>query len=562
MYIVFYAIVFCLLYFIPYVCRRNFNFKIMKESIIKKCMYAWLSVFLFACSSESLLTTNSTSINDAEKISPEGSMLMMLMQKQTGSYERFLRVLGSREPLYEHVTVASSEDYGLYYVIPYSDKDGTVEGCVIYPVDEKKEMDERTAQGELGVPVNMDSSVLNEEIPECRRYLYSWRFGDLQNQGLRVDSTLYSFARQLEKQQKSNLQTRATGNLVSEAYINLYYQVSSYGYVPPSGGAVVTTVSKETIMSAIDYNYRIYRLGGGSVELKNIYSTGRNCIKMKLGYVKLNPTETVARNDLIEQMRKIAGYIKTNHYVDIIFQYDYEFKYAFATSTGAFTSGVRTSCSGTKDTSGGVNIGGYDMEFPDRSIPCRNLSTGKANPLITMGLMAPNDYNFRGARFGYTRVDKNGDKKFHSGIDLVAGLNTPVYAMFNGVIVGPYVVEQPNKIGDDYPVGYKGDTNAAGNRFGVRSFVNGRVIIVYFWHLSADQPVAYRNGKPLQIGDSVYAGEIIGYTGHTGNASPNRPHLHLGIKNESGAWIDPELYLNATVTNSSPVITTPCDPEY
>lgn len=256
---------------------------------------------------------------------------------------------------------------------------------------------------------------------------------------------------------------------------------------------------------------------------------------MKLGYVKLNTTETRARNDLIEQMRKIAAYIKTNYYVDIIFQYDYEFKYAFATSTGAFTSGVRTSCSGTKDTSGGVNIGGYDMEFPDRSIPCRNLSTGKANPLITMGLMAPNDYNFRGARFGYTRVDENGDKKFHSGIDLVAGLNTPVYAMFNGVIVGPYVVEQPNKIGDDYPVGYKGDTNAAGNRFGVRSVVNGRVIIVYFWHLSADQPVAYRNGKPLQIGDSVYAGEIIGYTGHTGNASPNRPHLHLGIKNESGA---------------------------
>ena len=49
-----------------------------------------------------------------------------------------------------------------------------------------------------------------------------------------------------------------------------------------------------------------------------------------------------------------------------------------------------------------------------------------------------------------------------------------------------------------------------------------------------------------KYGDSVYQGELIGYSGATGNAYnvPNK-HLHLGIKVD-GSWVDPAPYINGT----------------
>lgn len=45
----------------------------------------------------------------------------------------------------------------------------------------------------------------------------------------------------------------------------------------------------------------------------------------------------------------------------------------------------------------------------------------------------------------------------------------------------------------------------------------------------------------LEVGDTVNKGSVIGYVGSTGNSTGS--HLHLGIKNKDGNWVDPKDYI-------------------
>ena len=184
--------------------------------------------------------------------------------------------------------------------------------------------------------------------------------------------------------------------------------------------------------------------------------------------------------------------------------------------------------------------------------PCWDKETGKANPLVEMEL-APTDKadkQILGATFGMTRFSRT---RKHSGLDLYAEPGTPIYSMFDGVVALPYVTEQPTKTDQEYPADYMGDKNNAGNRIYIQSSVNGEKIAVGYWHLMEGTPVAInpRTGRPFKVGDTVYQGELIAYTGITGNAYnvPN-PHLHLSVKNGSGVFVDPEDYINGKVSAS------------
>ena len=99
--------------------------------------------------------------------------------------------------------------------------------------------------------------------------------------------------------------------------------------------------------------------------------------------------------------------------------------------------------------------------------PCNDLNNNKANPLVNMELAPPG--TIRGATFGNTRF--NGTK-FHQGIDLAGEVGTPIYTMFSGTVI-KVVTEQPNRIGEDFPNGYNGDKNLAGNRIYISSKVGG-----------------------------------------------------------------------------------------
>ena len=220
-------------------------------------------------------------------------------------------------------------------------------------------------------------------------------------------------------------------------------------------------------------------------------------------------------------------------------------------------------CEGnTDDNSGGGGGAPTESENEEEEsipeLPCYNSETRIFNPLIFMRLAPPYSWNIAGATFGNTRRATNGNLKFHSGIDLYAEIGTPVYAMTDGEVV-QVVTNQVNRINGDYPEGYQGDTNGAGNRIKIKSTINGEDVYFSYWHLQAGNPVGKdRNGNILKENSHVYAGDIIGYTGITGNANADVPHLHLGVQNSTG-WINPTGYLNATVNITTTTIITPCD---
>jgi Membrane proteins related to metalloendopeptidases len=197
----------------------------------------------------------------------------------------------------------------------------------------------------------------------------------------------------------------------------------------------------------------------------------------------------------------------------------------------------------------------YNRNYIANFRPC--YATNKANPLPNMALAPPPGSAVLAATYGKTR--KNGTKD-HNGIDLFGAVGTPIYAQFDGTISDTPITGQPNKINDDYPSSYSGDKNDAGNRIYVSSTIGGKNVKNGYMHLQAGTPLGTnpRTGQAWALNDNIYAGEIIGYIGITGNADPAMPHLHLQTY-VNGTLANPDTYLNATISTTTTAITTPCD---
>lgn len=203
--------------------------------------------------------------------------------------------------------------------------------------------------------------------------------------------------------------------------------------------------------------------------------------------------------------------------------------------------------------------GDFNDPLDPANRPCFSKATKVGNPLNNMSIASPGWSGLRGGTFGYVR---NGGTKFHSGLDLYAEEGTPVYAMIDGMISSnSYVIEQPNrdptaKDVDDkgYPLGYSGDKDGAGNRVTIIGQYNGQDVQLGYWHLQAGSPLAInpRSGSVYKPGDQIFRGELLGYSGKSGNAyNVTNKHLHLvyKIKNSKGNYIyaNPELIINGSV---------------
>ena len=177
----------------------------------------------------------------------------------------------------------------------------------------------------------------------------------------------------------------------------------------------------------------------------------------------------------------------------------------------------------------------------DENPPCRDMTKNVRNPLKVMRIAASNkEGNYKGGTFGKFR---DGNTKVHKGLDLLADVGTPVFAMKTGVIsmtvdtVDGYLEKS---YGNQIRIEYTDQSD------------NEKVTLLYA-HLNSGTPIAInpRTGELFRNGDIVYQGDLIGYTGKTGNAF-NVPfsHLHLGVI-KKGTEVNPADYINGEFDNIS-----------
>lgn len=139
--------------------------------------------------------------------------------------------------------------------------------------------------------------------------------------------------------------------------------------------------------------------------------------------------------------------------------------------------------------------------------------TGNEDPYAKYGITS---------KFGPRKRPTANASTFHKGIDYGIPKGTAIPAFDNGVVVG----NDYNKLSGNYVV----VENSKGYRFS-------------FCHLDSK--------SPLQIGESVKPGTTVGYCGTTGASTG--PHLHLGIKNPNGEYIDPQKYFSSNPGISSEI---------
>lgn len=181
--------------------------------------------------------------------------------------------------------------------------------------------------------------------------------------------------------------------------------------------------------------------------------------------------------------------------------------------------------------------------------PPADRSKGVANPLMGMRIVASNVSmaladadegvyaNYYGGTFGETRTDSDGNPRRHDGLDLYAEVGARVFAAYSGT-----VSKAVSGYGDQYV------EKSYGNELRITTLKDRKTFTVQYAHLRGGDPITVnpRTGLPFKEGDTVYQGDMIGYSGRSGNAKdvPN-PHLHFGVI-AGGVWVDPKPYINGT----------------
>ena len=137
----------------------------------------------------------------------------------------------------------------------------------------------------------------------------------------------------------------------------------------------------------------------------------------------------------------------------------------------------------------------------DLVAPVEGTQAGPGAAAAPSGLLLPVQ-GITAAQLQDTFTDARSQGRVHDAIDILAAEGTPVLAVADGTI---------EKLFDSERGGLT-----------VYQFEPGGTYCYYYAHLQR-----YADG--LAEKQAVKRGDVIGYVGHTGNASPDAPHLHFEI---------------------------------
>ena len=170
---------------------------------------------------------------------------------------------------------------------------------------------------------------------------------------------------------------------------------------------------------------------------------------------------------------------------------------------------LTTTCIDTGNGGGGGGAyppstgGGTPTTPPQTNIPCPGDVV--KSPQIT----SPGNSGKNGGRYGYTR---NNGQSSHWGLDISAPVGSPFYSPQAGIVVDSRTSFAPNQY----------LKKSYGNFITVRYVnSNGGYYYLKFNHI---------NSTNLQNGSTVSQGQLLGYSGRTGNAAGKgvEPHIHIG----------------------------------
>jgi murein DD-endopeptidase MepM/ murein hydrolase activator NlpD len=108
----------------------------------------------------------------------------------------------------------------------------------------------------------------------------------------------------------------------------------------------------------------------------------------------------------------------------------------------------------------------------------------------------------------------------HEGVDYDAGYGAPVHAIAAGVVV------ETNNPG----------WAALGIHVAIQHVIDGQTIVSAYGHMQV-------GSMPLHVGDTVFAGELIGRVGSTGASTG--AHLHFEIRVGGTTPVDPVAWMHA-----------------
>jgi murein DD-endopeptidase MepM/ murein hydrolase activator NlpD len=143
-------------------------------------------------------------------------------------------------------------------------------------------------------------------------------------------------------------------------------------------------------------------------------------------------------------------------------------------------------------------------------------------PSIAFPVLGPVEFSHD---FGDPRGE-HGERR-HEGLDVIGTSGQPLRAAFDGVVTRIKTT----------------DTSISGV---VITITRGDGVRSNYFHVNDDTPGTRDNAAPqtlrihpsLRVGDSVKAGQIVGYMGNSGN-NPYVSHLHFELRTPEGVPIDP-----------------------